>query len=66
MKKNVTLTRQTFRTSRLLEYFSQKELTLQTGHEPDRWPEVVVKELIDNSLDACDGPRLPSLTAPGD
>jgi DNA topoisomerase VI subunit B len=43
-----------FHTSRLLEYFSEKELTHQTGHEPDRWPEVVLKELLDNSLDACE------------
>ena len=49
-----TLTRQTFRTSRLLEYFSEKELTLQTGHEPERWPEVVLKELVDNALDAAE------------
>ena len=49
-----TLQRQTFQTSRLLEYFSEKELTLQTGHEPERWPEVVLKELLDNALDACE------------
>lgn len=48
------LQRSTFRTSRLLDYFSEKELTLQTGHEPERWPEVVVKELVDNALDACE------------
>jgi len=54
MKKNATLRRETFRTSRLLEYFSEKELVLQTGHEPDRWPEVILKELLDNSLDACE------------
>jgi hypothetical protein len=54
VKENPILTRETFRTSRLLEYFSEKELTLQTGHEPGRWPEVVLKELIDNALDACE------------
>ena len=48
-----TLTRQTFRMSRLLEYFSEKELVLQTGHERDRWPEAVLKELLDNALDAA-------------
>jgi hypothetical protein len=36
------------------EYFSEKEPTLQTGHEPERWTEVVIKELIDNALDACE------------
>ena len=30
--------RTTFSTSRLLEFCSQKELTAQTGHEPDDWP----------------------------
>ena len=54
MTSAATLTRETFKTSRLLEYFSEKELMLQTGHEPKRWPEVVAKELIDNSLDACE------------
>lgn len=48
------LRRQHFRTSRLLEYFSEKELTLQTGHESGRWPNVVLKELLNNSLDACE------------
>jgi DNA topoisomerase VI subunit B len=50
-----TLARQTFRIKRSLEYFTAKELTLQTGHAPERWPDVVVKELIDNALDACEG-----------
>jgi len=50
-----TLNRECFRTSRALEYFTEKELTLQTGHKPDRWPEVVQKELVDNSLDVCEG-----------
>ncbi len=48
------LNREVFRTSRELEYFTEKELTLQTGHEIERWPEVVLKELVDNSLDACE------------
>ncbi len=57
------LHREVFRTSRELEYFTRKELTLQTGHEPDRWFEVVVKELIDNSLDACESAGiLPEIT----
>ncbi len=48
------LERTTFRTSRLLEFCSRKELVAQTGHEPDAWPLVVLKELIDNALDACE------------
>ncbi len=52
------LQRQNFQTRRGLEYFSEKELTLQTGHEPDRWPEVILKELLDNALDACETHRI--------
>jgi DNA topoisomerase VI subunit B len=46
--------RTTFTTSRLLEFCSAKELVAQTGHEPDDWPLVVLKELVDNALDACE------------
>ena len=49
------LKRQVFTTSRELEYFSESELTTQTGYSKGEWwPGVVVKELIDNSLDACE------------
>ena len=46
------LHRTAFRTSRLLDFCSRKELIAQTGHQPDDWPLVVLKELIDNALDA--------------
>src|SRR5437870_3408772 len=48
------LKRETFSTSRLLDFASVKELTAQTGHEADEWPLVIAKELIDNALDACE------------
>jgi DNA topoisomerase VI subunit B len=48
------LARATFATSRLLEFCSQKELVLQTGHPVEQWPLVVLKELVDNALDACE------------
>jgi hypothetical protein len=48
------LERTAFRTSRLLDFVSTKELTMQCGHGPHEWPLVVVKELIDNGLDACE------------
>jgi len=51
---NKQLTRATFRTSRLLDFCSEKELVAQTGHAVGDWPLVVVKELVDNSLDACE------------
>lgn len=46
--------RTAFSTSRLLDFMSVKELTMQIGHGPDDWPLVVVKELVDNALDACE------------
>lgn len=46
--------RTTFRTSRAIDYFSEKELVTQTGHGPQAWPLVVLKELLDNALDACE------------
>ncbi len=48
------LERTAFTTSRALEFFSEKELQMQIGHAPRRWPIVLVKELIDNALDACE------------
>jgi DNA topoisomerase VI subunit B len=48
------LHRDAFRTSRLLEFCNQKELTAQTGHASEEWPLVILKELIDNALDAAE------------
>jgi hypothetical protein len=49
-----TLQRTSFRTSRLLDFCSREELIAQTGHQPEDWPLVVLKELVDNALDACE------------
>jgi DNA topoisomerase VI subunit B len=48
------LERTAFATSRLLEFFSEKELQMQIGHPFQMWPIALVKELIDNGLDACE------------
>jgi DNA topoisomerase VI subunit B len=48
------LERQTFRTSRLLDFCSERELIKQIGHASDLWPLVVLKEGIDNALDAAE------------
>ena len=48
------LERVTFTTSRMLDFFSEKELTAQTGHGPAQWPLVILKELADNALDHCE------------
>ena len=37
-----------------MDFFSEKELITQTGHAVEEWPLVIAKELIDNSLDACE------------
>jgi DNA topoisomerase VI subunit B len=49
-----SLERTTFTTSRLLEFCTRKELTIQTGQPIETWPIVVLKELIDNALDAAE------------
>jgi hypothetical protein len=43
-----------FTVSRLVEYCNEKELVAQTGHESHQWPRVIVKELVDNAIDACE------------
>jgi hypothetical protein len=48
-----------FFTSRLMEFCTEKELVAQTGHESYEWLLVVVKELIDNALDACEEAGVP-------
>ena len=53
-KKDKTLVRKTFVTSRAMDFFSEKELVTQTGHSVDEWPLVFLKETIDNALDACE------------
>jgi len=48
------LNRTTFLTSREMDFLSEKELVTQTGHEIGDWPLVILKEPIDNALDACE------------
>ena len=55
--------RTTFVTSRLLDFANKTELQAQIGHDTSDWPLVVFKELIDNSLDACEEASIaPELT----
>jgi DNA topoisomerase VI subunit B len=53
------LTRTVFTTSRSLEFFTEKELTMQIGHKREDWPIALLKELIDNALDACENAGIP-------
>jgi DNA topoisomerase VI subunit B len=49
------LQRETVTISRQLEYFSADELEKQTGYGRQMWwPRVIVKETLDNALDACE------------
>jgi hypothetical protein len=53
-KEPPKLTRVAFRVSRLMEFCTRRELQNQTGHAVLDWPLVVLKELMDNALDACE------------
>jgi DNA topoisomerase VI subunit B len=48
------LTRAAFRTSRLLDFCSERELVKQVGHSAEQWPLVILKELLDNAIDAAE------------
>jgi len=53
------LTRETFSISRETEFFTEKELEMQIGHGRQWWPVALLKELLDNSLDACESAEVP-------
>jgi DNA topoisomerase VI subunit B len=53
-KAEPKLTRVAFKVSRLMEFCTIRELQNQTGHSYDDWALVVLKELMDNALDACE------------
>jgi hypothetical protein len=48
------LTRVPFTVSRLMEFCTRRELVNQTGHDVYDWPLVILKELVDNALDAAE------------
>lgn len=54
MSAPAILDRLVFKTSRLGEFCSKRELINQTGHDSDDWPLVIAKELVDNGLDGCE------------
>ena len=56
-RQTQTLQRVAFKTPRLAEFVGQRELTAQTGHHPQDWPLVILRELVDNALDECEGHR---------
>src|SRR5712671_5573173 len=48
------LTRVPFTVSRLMEFCTRRELVNQTGHDVYEWALVILKELVDNALDAAE------------
>jgi hypothetical protein len=52
--RGASLARTTFKTSRLLDFCSERELVKQIGHGVDHWPLVILKELLDNAIDAAE------------
>jgi DNA topoisomerase VI subunit B len=54
LKPAPKLVRTTFGTNRTMDFFSERELVTQTGHPVEEWPQVMLKETIDNCLDACE------------
>jgi DNA topoisomerase VI subunit B len=49
-----TLQRITYAMPRAAEYFSEDELRIMTGQHPDDFGTVVLKELLDNAIDATE------------
>src|SRR5215475_1963405 len=54
MRTAPPLSRVVAQTSRALEFFNEPELTMQIGFPRPQWPLALLKELIDNGLDACE------------
>jgi DNA topoisomerase VI subunit B len=52
-------TRTTFETSRAAEYFDARQLSALVGVSQDEFASVCLKELVDNSLDACETAGVP-------
>jgi len=53
------LERTTFSASRAAEYFDARQLSTLTGTPTNEFANVVLKELVDNSLDACETAGVP-------
>ena len=47
---------------RSLEFFSESELQMRIGHAKEYWPIALLKELIDNALDAAESMTIPHIT----
>ena len=54
-----TLTRTTFKASRFMDLFSEKQLPTQIRSPSHQWPLALTKELMDKALDACEAAGIP-------
>jgi Histidine kinase-, DNA gyrase B-, and HSP90-like ATPase len=54
VKSAKKLSRVPFKVSRLMEFCTKRELENQTSHNEEEWPLVMLKETVDNALDACE------------
>jgi len=60
--KPASITREAFKLSRALEFFSEAELNKQIGYPRQLWLLALLKELLDNSVDHCEEiDRLPEI-----
>jgi len=57
------LNRTTFETSRAAEYFDARQLSALVGVPQDEFASVCLKELVDNSLDACEASGVPPVVS---
>lgn len=58
IKQDHTLTRSLFTIDRGMEFFSETGLQTRIGADRNLWFLAILKELIDNSLDACESERI--------
>jgi DNA topoisomerase VI subunit B len=57
------LKRSTFAVNRVMEFFTDKELSMQIGINRQYWLLALLKEMVDNGLDACESAGiLPEIT----
>ena len=59
LKPEPKLTRVAFKVSLLMEFCSLRELQIQTGHSVYDWLLVILKEFVDNALDAGEEAEVP-------
>jgi hypothetical protein len=62
-KQAKKITRVPFTVSRLMEFCNKRELENQTAHDHREWPLVILKELVDNALDACEEAEIPPVVS---